>query len=527
VIGQTAQFSAKLAGSTPFTFQWFFNDSAIANATNAVLTLPQVQYAQAGDYSLAVTNIVGYAVSSPARLRVTPPWALFEAGNVTAASAATVTVPIYLTANGNENAFGFSLAYKSSELTLLSVAPAEQVASGFLLLNTNHTVSGTTRSLGVALSLLAGTVLGPGKQEVLLLTFLTGAVTNETSATLEFADFPLPRQLSDRDGVAFSASYSPGTIRIAPAEYEGDLAPRPAGDRALTITDWVLAGRFSALLDVPDSPAEFQRADCAPRSSGGDGHITVTDWVQVGRYAARLDSLNLAGGPLTPAPAKSGGTGIHPAAEDGGRELVLAEAFLAPGAEVEVPVELRAAGDENALGFSVQFDAEAVSYVSATLGKDAVGAMPNINATQAASGRVAFTIALQPGAAFAEGLREVLRIRFRGQRAAAGSYTLSLVNQPVACQLSSAAAEVLESSFTSGKLVITPAPALRISLEQDHVNLLWPSWAEAYMLQESPVLEVPDEAWVDVTAPVATLNNELLVQLPIKDTAAYYRLKAR
>jgi hypothetical protein len=153
--------------------------------------------------------------------------------------------------------------------------------------------------------------------------------------------------------------------------------------------------------------------------------------------------------------------------------------------------------------------------------------MPNINATQAASGRVAFTIALQPGAAFAEGLREVLRIRFRGQRAAAGSYTLSLVNQPVACQLSSAAAEVLESSFVSGKIVVAAEPPLRITLEGDHVNLLWPSWAQSYSLQESPALGVPDGEWVNVTAAVSTLNGESLVQLPIRATAAYYRLKAQ
>ena len=48
--------------------------------------------------------------------------------------AAPVTVPISLTANGNENAFGFSLAYNASELTLVSVTPSEPVASPFLMI---------------------------------------------------------------------------------------------------------------------------------------------------------------------------------------------------------------------------------------------------------------------------------------------------------------------------------------------------------------------------------------------------------
>ncbi len=85
---------------------------------------------------------------------------------------------------------------------------------------------------------------------------------------------------------------------------EGDAAPRPNGnnDGTVTVADWVEIGRMASGLDAVNGPAEFQRADCAPRTSGGvlirgDGKITISDWVQAGRYAAGLDAITPMGGP--------------------------------------------------------------------------------------------------------------------------------------------------------------------------------------------------------------------------------------
>ncbi len=52
-----------------------------------------------------------------------------------------------------------------------------------------------------------------------------------------------------------------GTVTIAAADFEADLAPRPNGDKAVTITDWVLEGLFVARLEYPTNTGEFQRAD--------------------------------------------------------------------------------------------------------------------------------------------------------------------------------------------------------------------------------------------------------------------------
>jgi pectate lyase len=70
--GQTATFIAVAGGSAPLTYQWYFNtNSPLPNATNALLTLNGVQGANAGTYSVAVSNSVGSTNSAFALLTVT------------------------------------------------------------------------------------------------------------------------------------------------------------------------------------------------------------------------------------------------------------------------------------------------------------------------------------------------------------------------------------------------------------------------------------------------------------------------
>jgi hypothetical protein len=70
--GTTASFSFTTAGSLPFSYQWEFDGTNLPGATNATLTLTNVQPAQDGDYSVLVTNAYGLAASLAASLTVTP-----------------------------------------------------------------------------------------------------------------------------------------------------------------------------------------------------------------------------------------------------------------------------------------------------------------------------------------------------------------------------------------------------------------------------------------------------------------------
>jgi hypothetical protein len=69
----TVVFSALAGGSPPFAYQWAFNSVAIAGATSSSLVLSNVVHAQAGDYTVQLSNQVGTAISAPATLTILPP----------------------------------------------------------------------------------------------------------------------------------------------------------------------------------------------------------------------------------------------------------------------------------------------------------------------------------------------------------------------------------------------------------------------------------------------------------------------
>jgi hypothetical protein len=70
--GATATFSvANLIGVGPFTYQWQSNNTSIAGATNASLSLTNVQVSQSGNYSVVVTNAYGN-ITNNATLAVQP-----------------------------------------------------------------------------------------------------------------------------------------------------------------------------------------------------------------------------------------------------------------------------------------------------------------------------------------------------------------------------------------------------------------------------------------------------------------------
>jgi hypothetical protein len=70
-VGDTVNFSASASGTPPLVYQWYFNaTNALPGATNASLTLANVQLYQAGAYNVIVTNSTGSAVSSNALLTV-------------------------------------------------------------------------------------------------------------------------------------------------------------------------------------------------------------------------------------------------------------------------------------------------------------------------------------------------------------------------------------------------------------------------------------------------------------------------
>jgi uncharacterized repeat protein (TIGR03803 family) len=69
----TVQFSTRADKAQPLTYEWTFNGTNVLSlGSQAVLRLPQVQPAQAGAYTVVISNLFGAVTSSPALLSVIP-----------------------------------------------------------------------------------------------------------------------------------------------------------------------------------------------------------------------------------------------------------------------------------------------------------------------------------------------------------------------------------------------------------------------------------------------------------------------
>ena len=94
--GMTAVFTANVLGLRPLVYQWQFNGTNIDGATNALLTLINVQPTNTGSYNLVISNAFGTITSSNASLTVVavPPMLVLQPTNQLAlpGSNATFTV---------------------------------------------------------------------------------------------------------------------------------------------------------------------------------------------------------------------------------------------------------------------------------------------------------------------------------------------------------------------------------------------------------------------------------------------------
>ncbi len=378
---------------------------------------------------------------------------LVRAGQSSGAPGGQVSVPIELVAQGDENALGFSLTFDPAALGKPQAATGNDAAGATL--NTNASQLGQGR-LGIALSLPFGQKFSAGARQIVVVSFTIAGGGTASSTPIGFGDQPVAREVSDTNANALPASYTPGAVTISTG-IEGDVAPRLQGNGTVTVTDWVQIGRFVSGQDTL-SGSEFQRADTAPRESRGSGSLTITDWVQAGRYAAGLDPLAPAGGPSSQGKfdLTTGSRYSQAGAASGARIVGISSGYFERGQQNPVIIELGAEGNENALGFSLNFDPAQLRFVSAAAGRDASGATLNLNTSQTKKGRIGLALALPAGQTIQAGQRQIMVINFavatEGEATAA---TISFGDRPATRELSDANANSLPVNFTGGTVTLT------------------------------------------------------------------------
>jgi hypothetical protein len=71
--GETASLTVAATGTTPLRHQWLFEGALLANATNAVLMVSNIQISATGGYSVWIRNSAGVATSEVAYVTVNTP----------------------------------------------------------------------------------------------------------------------------------------------------------------------------------------------------------------------------------------------------------------------------------------------------------------------------------------------------------------------------------------------------------------------------------------------------------------------
>jgi uncharacterized protein (TIGR03437 family) len=258
------------------------------------------------------------------------------------------------------------------------------------------------------------------------------------------------------------ASSTVNVATVSAGGLEADVAPRPNGNGSLSIADWVQVGRFAAGFDNVAAGGEFQRADCAPRDTRGNGAISISDWVQAGRYAAGLDPELPAGGPTSQSAAVSGQWSIVSGQEAAQptRALRIVSTALARGVQGSVVIEIDAQGNENGIGFSLNYDAAQLNFVNAALAPEAGAPAFNINATQAGNGRLGIALAYAAGQSIAAGKRKLFTLNFNvAANASANTTTINFSDQPVAREVVNPNAQTLTAEFSAGTITLMRALA--------------------------------------------------------------------
>ena len=170
-------------------------------------------------------------------------------------------------------------------------------------------------------------------------------------------------------------SFAVSQVAASP-NYEADVQSRPSGNGFIDADDVQQIRRYIVGLDQPYQNNEFQRADCAPRSTSGDGFVDADDVQQVRRFSVGTDSIQNAAGAVSPnTPAFEANSLISK-----GKSIVDTSGILttpvlqienqkaAAGQTITVPVKIDTAGNEAGYTFGVVYDSAKLSDPQVTIG---------------------------------------------------------------------------------------------------------------------------------------------------------------
>ncbi len=246
--GQNASFSVVASGTAPLNYQWNFDGSALSAATNATLSLTNVQSNQAGSYAVVVTNSWGSVTSAVASLTVDIPPSIMtqpqsqvvtQGQNVSFSVAACGTKP--LSYHWKLNGSALSAAATNATLSLTNVQSTQ--AGSYTVVVTNSWGSVTSAVASLTVDVPAGIQTQPTN-----LTVTQGQ--NASFSVVASGTAPLSYQWN-LNGAALSAATN-ATLSLT------NVQSNQAGSYTVMVTNsWgsVTSAVASLTVDVPPTIA--------------------------------------------------------------------------------------------------------------------------------------------------------------------------------------------------------------------------------------------------------------------------------
>jgi hypothetical protein len=188
-VGETVTFTVAASGTPAPTFQWRKDGNILATATSATLTLTNVQLADAGVYTVTVSNAAGNVTSAAATLTVNPPAGgtapaiAAQPGAQTVASGSTAVFSV--TASGTPAP---TFQWRKDGVNLPGATGPILVVPGATAANAGSYTVAVTNSAGTVVSaaaaLTVATVPATAVGRLVNLSILTTASTGAKALTI-------------------------------------------------------------------------------------------------------------------------------------------------------------------------------------------------------------------------------------------------------------------------------------------------------------------------------------------------------
>jgi hypothetical protein len=338
-LGSSLALSVAAYGSSTLRYQWRFEGDAILGATNALLSLDNLQLTNAGAYSVVVSNTLGSVTSSNAFVSVValPPYIVSQPANVSAVVGTTASFAV--TAGGAKplayqwflGGAGAVVGGTNATLTVTNVGPS--VAGDYTVVVANSLGMATSSVVRLtvtyppALISIGGTNAVSGRLVSLPVTIRANGNENALSFSLTYTPSRLlfvgailgsgveggallindSQTNSGRVGLAMAlpadTTFAAGTQQVLTVQFyvpffaTGSPVATSVGFTgtpvAQNLTDSSAASllkSFSSAATVLLSPSPLE-GDVYPRPNGSRT-LDINDWVQVGRFVAGLDQAS-------------------------------------------------------------------------------------------------------------------------------------------------------------------------------------------------------------------------------------------